>query len=273
MATDKAPAFQFYPKDFMTDENVLLMSNTEIGVYIRLLCSCWLEGTLPLDTDSLARMAHMPLKQFTKFWENSPVKRCFRVGEDGRLHHKRLDEEREKQATHRQRQSDKGIKGAAKRWPNDSRSIAPAIAQALPIDSSPSPSPIPPVSPPLDAWTAEWFDRIYAIYPNKDRKVDANRAWVELRPTQALFVAIEADIRGRVQAGWKKYERRFIPQLRTYLAERMWEDAKGEAPPPWEDDPYARFTKAWTCTQCGEIHEGTAEQASRGLCPKVAEAR
>jgi uncharacterized protein YdaU (DUF1376 family) len=97
---DKSPAFQFYPKDFLTDERVVLMSNTEVGIYVRLLCFCWLEGTLPLETVSLAHMARMPLKQFTRLWENSIVKTCFKLSdEDGRLHHKRLDEEREKQAS------------------------------------------------------------------------------------------------------------------------------------------------------------------------------
>jgi uncharacterized protein YdaU (DUF1376 family) len=112
---DKSPAFQFYPKDFLTDERVVLMSNTEVGIYVRLLCFCWLEGTLPLETVSLAHMARMPLKQFTKLWERSIVRTCFKLAEDGRLHHKRLDEERNKQADFRRRQSDKGKASAASR--------------------------------------------------------------------------------------------------------------------------------------------------------------
>lgn len=115
---DKAPAFQFYPKDFLTDEKVVRMSNTEVGIYIRLLSYCWLEGTLPLETENLAHMARMPVKQFTKLWENSTVKTCFQVGDDGRLHHKRLDEERDKQAHFRRRASDGGKAALGRRGAN-----------------------------------------------------------------------------------------------------------------------------------------------------------
>lgn len=152
MAKEKAPAFQFYPKDFLTDERVVLMTNTEIGLYVRLLCFCWLEGTLPLETERLAKMARMPLKQFTKLWEQSIVRECFQVLEDGRLHHKRLDEERSKQTTFHRRQSDRGKAGASARWgagaagamqapsKSDGRTDASAIGQAMLGDSSSSSS-------------------------------------------------------------------------------------------------------------------------------------
>lgn len=112
MAAERVPAFQFYPKDFLTDERVQLMSHTERGVYITLLCMCWLEKTLPLETKQLAMLVNMPLARFTKLWEHSPIKQCFQVNEDGRLHHKRLDVERDKQDTYRRRQAD----AAAVRW-------------------------------------------------------------------------------------------------------------------------------------------------------------
>lgn len=112
MARDKVPAFQFYPKDFLTDERVRLMSHTERGVYITLLCFCWLEGTLPLETHALAKLVELPLPRFAKLWERSVVKQCFLVNCDGRMHHKRLDEERVKQVAFQRRQTD----AAAARW-------------------------------------------------------------------------------------------------------------------------------------------------------------
>jgi len=107
---EKAPAFQFYPKDFLSDEHVMQMSLTERGAYITLLSVCWLQGSLPLETDALARLLGLPLPRFTKLWENSVIRQCFTVVE-GRLRHKRLDLEREKQETYRRRQSDNGGKG------------------------------------------------------------------------------------------------------------------------------------------------------------------
>lgn len=114
---ERAPAFQFYPKDFLTDEHVCQMSHTERGIYITLLSLCWLEGTLPLETDRLAKMVHVSLNQFTRLWEKSVLRQCFQVHDDGRLHHKRLDEEREKQANFKRRQSDNGKRGGRPQGP------------------------------------------------------------------------------------------------------------------------------------------------------------
>lgn len=165
MAAERRPAFQFYPKDFLTDEKVVLMSNTEVGIYLRLLCFCWLERTLPIETESLAQMARIPIKQFTKLWEKSVLRTCFQVGDDGRLHHKRLDEERTKQTDFQRRQSDLGAAGAEKRWGRHRPAIAtpskldrpaiatpskqngPAIVSPMGFDSSPSSSPSPYVPP------------------------------------------------------------------------------------------------------------------------------
>jgi uncharacterized protein YdaU (DUF1376 family) len=142
---DKAPAFQFYPKDFLSDERVRLMSHTERGIYITLLCLCWLEGTLPLETDKLAKLVEMPLPRFTKVWENSVLRQCFQVNDDGRLHHKRLDEERVKQDHYRRGQSDKGkasgVSRRATKGPQDtnhgSTAVQPSAVQPNTNSSSP----------------------------------------------------------------------------------------------------------------------------------------
>lgn len=147
MAKEKVPAFQFYPKDFLSDSKVCRMSNTEVGIYIRLICHCWLDGDLPLETEALASMAHMQLKQFTKLWENSIVKTCFHLAEDGRLHNKRLDEEREKQEAYRRRQTD----AAASRWdkPKPSQPDATASPVAMPPQCSSSASAISDLQSPV----------------------------------------------------------------------------------------------------------------------------
>lgn len=113
MAKEKSPAFQFYPKEFLTDGNVAGMSLQERGAYITLLCLCWQEGSLPANLDRLANMVGTPKRSFLHFWP--AVERCFKTQGD-RLIHPRLELEREKQASHRQRQSEKGKAGAAARW-------------------------------------------------------------------------------------------------------------------------------------------------------------
>ena len=41
---NKSPSFQFYPRDYLTDVNVAMMTLEEQGVYIRLLCYAWLSN-------------------------------------------------------------------------------------------------------------------------------------------------------------------------------------------------------------------------------------
>lgn len=112
MASEKAPAFQFYPKEFLTDGNVAGMSLHERGAYITLICLCWQEGTLPADRSRLANMVGLEPRFFARLWVH--LKPCFREI-DGRLVHPRLEKEREKQAEFRRRQSDKGKASAAAR--------------------------------------------------------------------------------------------------------------------------------------------------------------
>lgn len=45
----QSPAFQFYPKDFLTDIKVVLMPPAVRGMYVTLLCHDWLQDGLPED--------------------------------------------------------------------------------------------------------------------------------------------------------------------------------------------------------------------------------
>jgi uncharacterized protein YdaU (DUF1376 family) len=129
MAKEKAPAFQFYPKEFLADGNVSAMTLAEIGAYMKLMCLCWNDESLPMATDRLANMVGVSRKQFDVLWP--AVRVCF-IERDGRYRHPRLDQERKKQTEHRQRQSDKGMAGAEKRWHRHSTGIGTGILRAIP---------------------------------------------------------------------------------------------------------------------------------------------
>lgn len=115
----KSPAFQFYPNDFLSDRNVVVMSMQERGVYITLICYAW-QSPLPSDVAQLARICSMPLASFRKIWPALSV--CFRE-RDGALVHPRLERERAKQADYRTEKSNAGKRGAAKRWHPDGTAI------------------------------------------------------------------------------------------------------------------------------------------------------
>lgn len=130
MAQEKAPAFQFYAKEFLMDGNVQGMSLQERGAYITLMCICWQETSLPSDPRKLANMVGTPYKAFMKFWP--AVHGCFQE-QGARLVHPRLEKERQKQADYRQRQSNAGRAGAAARaQPDGNHGLAAVIAAVKP---------------------------------------------------------------------------------------------------------------------------------------------
>lgn len=140
----RSPAFQFYPKDFLSDENVRMMSLQERGAYITLLSLCWIEGSLPAELERLARLCGSPLTAFRRFWR--ALEPCFRpdTRNPDRLIHPRLEREREKQQEYQRRQSDRGKAGAESRWHKHGASMAQASSghsnPAMPSDSSSSAS-------------------------------------------------------------------------------------------------------------------------------------
>ena len=112
MATSKltkSPAFQFYPKEFLSSSKVIAMSATERGAYITLLSVQWLDGSLPNDLPALARLAGVAVRPFIRMWPHN-LGRCFTL-KNGRFMNERLERERKKQAEYRARQAEHGAKG------------------------------------------------------------------------------------------------------------------------------------------------------------------
>ncbi len=112
----KSPAFQFYPNDFLSDANVIVMTLQERGAYITLLCLCWQQGGLPSDVEKLSRLCGTPAVTFRRLWP--AIAPCFRTVADGtRLMNPRLEKERKKQRLFRKSQSDKGKLGGRPKKP------------------------------------------------------------------------------------------------------------------------------------------------------------
>lgn len=107
----KSPAFQFYPKDFLSSSKVRKMTLAEIGAYIVLLSTYWLDGGLPNDHAELAGILRITDTQFGRLWTGRPLGQCF-VERNGRLVNERLERERKIQADFRRKQKDK----ADARW-------------------------------------------------------------------------------------------------------------------------------------------------------------
>lgn len=143
---NKAPAFQFYASDFLAD--VAGWTAEEVGVYVRLLASEWVNGSVPplpergstagagQAVNRLALIAGVSVAQLRRVWPQ--VGKKFEIGEDGFLRNPRLELERQKQVDYRSERSKAGAAGAEKRWtgqrsPSDSNGSANGSAIVLPL--------------------------------------------------------------------------------------------------------------------------------------------
>lgn len=113
----KSPAFQFYPGDFLSDGHQMVMELDEVGAYIRLMCVCWKEGSIPKDLGTLARLVRANgAEEMKRIWP--ALEPCFEEHPDDpdAWVHPRIEKERAKQQARRKKQSAGGRKGAKKRW-------------------------------------------------------------------------------------------------------------------------------------------------------------
>src|SRR5690606_29903818 len=108
--SEKSPAFQFYPADYLADAKVQLLTLEAEGMYMRSLCYAWREGHIPADCDQLARLigkgaTAQSVRQILHLFEPHPE-------DPTKLIHPRLEKEREKQL----KRSRKASESASLRW-------------------------------------------------------------------------------------------------------------------------------------------------------------
>lgn len=94
-ASEKAPAYQWYPKDYDADEAVCYMTYEQEGVYRRLLDRQWNEGSIPADPRKIAALVpKVPSDRFVaECWPAMADKFVPRPS-DGRLINQRLERQR-----------------------------------------------------------------------------------------------------------------------------------------------------------------------------------
>ncbi|MBL0136947.1 MAG: DUF1376 domain-containing protein [Bacteroidetes bacterium] len=107
---NSSPAFQFYPGDWLRSLRVTMMTHEEQGIYMRLLCYCWLNGSIPKNTKQLKSLVGGRCKQQSI----EKVKEMFTQdpSHTESLVHDRLESERIKQADFRVKRSKAGKKSA-----------------------------------------------------------------------------------------------------------------------------------------------------------------
>jgi len=103
----KAPAFPFYASDFLTDTNS--WDAIEVGIYIRLLATQWVNGFLVNDEERLARIAGVNIDVFKKAWVIVGFK--FGLANDTNLKNQKLEEIRSRRDAFIEKQAANGKKG------------------------------------------------------------------------------------------------------------------------------------------------------------------
>ena len=132
VAPQKSPAFQFYAKDFLT--GTATMSLSERGAYVSLLAHQWDAGSVPISAKERARILGCSNAEERKIWAKLVCK--FHLANDA-FQNVRLEEERQKQADYRRRQSDKGKASAASRLQPDGNHGSTTVESRLEPEGQP----------------------------------------------------------------------------------------------------------------------------------------
>jgi hypothetical protein len=124
------------------------------------------------------------------------------------------------------------------------------------------PHPLDEPEPLLAVDSVRAFDALAEIYPRKDYRVLALRAWQALNPSPALAAVIHAAVAARLSAGWGRDQAlHFLPKLARFLEERHWQERYvprvGAEPPSKPADTIRDGTVTHrACPRCGNPQRG-----------------
>lgn len=179
----KSPAFQFYPKDWLSDLRVGLMSLEAKGAYLQLLCHQWLEqGPIPGDMRSLSFMCGCSVRKMRTLWPS--IAPCFDSVGDDLIENSRLSQARVERELFLEKSSHGGKLSAEKRAATRVREAkgasqlveTPLVAKSNSASASASPSTEPdiPVVPSVDS-------RVPAVRTGRFHAINAiNALWKSL---------------------------------------------------------------------------------------------
>jgi uncharacterized protein YdaU (DUF1376 family) len=248
MKVSKSPAFQFYPKEWLSSMDIMLMTPEQEGAYIRLLCLCWESGdcSIPDDDHQLAMLCRLGEGWFKG--SSTVVRKKFipHPNKPGFLTNDRLIKEANKQADWAQKCSNGGKKSAEKRAEQQSKSkggsrvvegyLENSTNYSSTLQSSVSslhtPVTIPPtpkgdeVKPRKEKHLEQMSDDFITFWQSYPRKTGKRLAWeawknIDCPQLQVILVSIR---KARQSPDWQKERGAFIPHPATWLNQARWED-------------------------------------------------
>lgn len=191
---NKPPAFQFYADDFLA--GTMNMSDAEVGLYIRLLCVQWTNGSIPNDDEEI--------RAYSKRGSVEPslnrVKSKFEAGPDGMLRNQRMEAERMKQMAYRDRQSQFGRRSAEARF------------------NRPSTNPQPTHQPKANSSSSSSSSSTEAGYKGCESVIPS---WVDVKASAAMMGLAEWQAKDWFEEmesiGWLDYKHRKVTNWQAML--------------------------------------------------------
>jgi len=238
------PFFPLYAADFLTDEVVVLVPNDGVGIYIKLLCRQWIEGSLPSCVGDLARLTGEDEDSFCNLWDLLEHK--FPAGDDGRLRNPRLAAERAKAESIYERKSQGGKARKSQKQessPEYSQESSQESSMTPPCDSDCDvvvPSEGRAVGNALTKWRKwqHWARYILDAYPKpgpRDKAMDAACRLIDRisqeQGTSTVTEAVEAAVKITKRFAAATEGAGYIPHLKTWVDDGWWkmDDAEWES--------------------------------------------
>ena len=216
MITDKKfHWFPFYYQAWMTDMNVQMLSHSEKGLYIDMLCSCFNEDGLPTD--------HKMLKRLFKCDEDDlqMVVTLFHE-RDGKLHNKKLDEIKADQAEVSKKKSEAGKASAQARKAKRLAQVTPVEHVLKSVATEPQQNPTSreeksrvEKSKEKDTTASDDAERVYQAYPRKTAKQAGLKAINKALKTMTAEQLVEHLT--SYSESVKEKDKQYLPHPATYF--------------------------------------------------------
>lgn len=205
------------------------MTLAEQGMYLRLLCFAWREGSIPSNANALRTLCgdYAPEYQDQDFNMERLVAMFIPHPEKpDRLISRRLEIERKSMED----RAEKAKTSANTRWTggdanamrthSDGSSTQQCERNAKQKQKQKqNKNTTTPYSPPGD------FENFWNAYPNRKGKGAAEKAWKQIKPNESLVAKILSAIEEQKKSqAWIKDGGDFIPHPATWLNQKRWDD-------------------------------------------------
>jgi uncharacterized protein YdaU (DUF1376 family) len=226
----KSPAFQWYPRDYISSSRVTMMSLLEEAIYRKLMDYCWLDGSISADPERIQRL----IGKESTIPAIKEVLKMFHVSEadPDALIHDRLEIEREKQKSN----SEKRAAAANKRWDKQKESKADANAMQMHTTSN------------APGMQKECLTTTIATTTTTTPTID-KKTKVFTAPSESEFVEYVVQKMPSINSEWTKGRstRAALSRYETYI-EADWKDGNGKPIKNWKTKAKNAITheKPWS---------------------------